>query len=117
MDTLGNITIGIGYNLTGRGLPDDWINAQFASDTQYFYDQLNGFAWFANLNTDRQIALVDMCFMGWQKFLEFKNFINYLNEERYPEASLEMLNSEWAKQVGSRAITLASVIRTGTYII
>jgi len=31
-DTMGKITIGIGYNLTDRGVTDDWITEQFNND-------------------------------------------------------------------------------------
>lgn len=115
IDTVGKITIGIGYNLTDRHIDDDWINKQYLQDVNYFYNQLYEFPWFKDLNTDRQIVLVDMSFMGWKKFLEFKNMLKALAVHNYSIAAGEMLNSEWAHQVKSRAIDLSYAMLTGEY--
>lgn len=114
-DTLGKTTIGIGYNLTDRGLDDDWINTQYAKDVAYFYEKLCTFPWFPELTIDRQIALVDMAFMGWQRFLEFDKMLAALAEHDYGRAAYEMLDSRWAQQVKSRAATLAQVMISGVY--
>src|SRR5579883_2696343 len=113
-DNPPNITIGIGYNLTARGLPDTWINDQYEADVNYFYDQLNAdFTWFKNLNEARQMALIDMSFMGYHHFCEFTNMLAALANEDYEHAADQMLNSKWALQVPSRANKLAGIIRTG----
>ncbi len=115
VDPVGKVTIGIGYNLTDRGIDDTWINNQYQNDVRFFFARLSTFDWFKDLNTDRQVVLVDMCFMGWQRFLEFKNLIHALSVHDYKQASLEMLNSEWAQQVKSRAANLAQGMLTGEY--
>jgi len=116
VDSVGKITIGIGYNLTDRGLSDDWINHQFEADVSYFYNQLlSDFAWFRQLNVDRQIVLVDMAFMGYKHFLSFKKMIAALAEKDYHQAAIEMLDSKWADQVKGRATQLASAMITGVY--
>jgi lysozyme len=118
VDTKGKITIGIGYNLTDRGMPDDWINKQYNADVEYFYNQLHeNFPWFVNLNSDRQIVLVDMCFMGWKRFLEFGNMITALSESNWEKAADEMLNSLWAEEVKGRSTELATGMKTGVYTI
>lgn len=115
-DTTGNITIGIGYNVTTRGLDDDWINAQYEKDVNYFYTNLNNdFPWFERLNEDRQIVLIDMCFMGYKKFKSFQKLIAALSRDDYKQAALEMLDSNWATQVKNRATTLAHGMLTGVY--
>ncbi len=85
-DSMGNITIGIGYNLSSRGVTDEWINAEYNADVNYFYHQLLTFPWFENLNLDRQIVLIDMAFMGWKRFLEFEKMIDYLSKGDYKNA-------------------------------
>jgi lysozyme len=116
IDTVGKITIGIGYNLTDRGLDDEWINTQYVKDVDYFYKQLyDNFPWFMQLNEDRQIVLVDMCFMGWKKFLGFGKLIQALDKSDYQKAAYEMLDSEWASQVKGRATKLAQGMLTGIY--
>lgn len=113
-DTVGKITIGVGYNLTDRGLPDAWINAQLDTDIDYFYDRLsNTFSWFEKLDDIRKFVLVDMCFMGFKRFLEFKNTIAALARGDYYTAAAEMLDSKWATQVKGRAIELAEMMRHG----
>lgn len=114
-DSVGKQTIGIGYNITDRGLPDDVINSQYQQDVSYFYQQLSTFTWFHNLNIDRQIVLVDMCFMGFKKFLSFKKMIQAIERGDYETAADEMLDSKWSEQVKSRAHDLAEGIRTGIY--
>jgi lysozyme len=115
VDIVGKVTIGIGYNLTDRGIDEEWINNQYLKDVNYFYDQLCNFFWFKNLNMNRQIALIDMAFMGWKRFLEFKSMINALELGDFKKAAYEMINSEWASQVKSRAVTLSHVMLTGEY--
>lgn len=114
-DTVGKITIGIGYNLSDRGIDNEWINKQFQEDVNYFYGQLCEFPWFHLMNEDRQIILIDMAFMGWKRFLEFKEMISALEKRDYQRAADEMLDSEWAEEVGHRAIVLANGMRKGIY--
>ena len=115
-DGLGNITIGIGYNLTARGLSDEWVDTQYNQDVAYFYNRLmDDFFWFKDLNIDRQIVLVDMCFMGYKKFLSFKKMLGFLAESDYKNTAKEMLDSEWAKQTKGRAEKLACAMEEGEY--
>lgn len=113
-DTFGNITIGIGYNLTARGLPDNWINQQFSDDITCFYNQLNSdYPWFKNLTENRQAVLIDMCFMGYKNFQEFKIMLDALQDKDYELAAREMLDSKWATQVKGRATQLAQIMLEG----
>jgi lysozyme len=114
-DSVGKLTIGIGYNLSDRGLPDEWINQQYQQDVQYFYNQLNEFPWFNQLNADRQIVLIDMAFMGIKKFMGFKRMIAALERADYIDAANEMMDSKWADQVKSRAMQLAVAMSSGVY--
>ena len=116
VDSVGKITIGIGYNLTDRGIDDEWINARYLKDVNYFYDQLSSqFGWYQDLTHDRQIVLIDMAFMGWKKFLTFNKMLHALLHHDYKQAAYEMLNSKWAEQVNGRATTLAQAMLTGAY--
>lgn len=115
VDSVGKITIGIGYNLSDRGIDDQWINKQYLEDVNYFYLQLCEYPWYKELNSDRQVILIDMAFMGWKKFLEFKQLFVALAKHDYNLAAYNMLNSEWALQVKSRATQLAHGMLTGIY--
>lgn len=116
IDTMGNLTIGIGYNLSIRGLSDAWIDDTFLTDCVYFYRLLlHDFSFFRSINEDRQIVLVDMAFMGYKKLLEFEKMFAALEKQDYKAAAQEMLNSEWAAQVKGRAIELAEAMERGIY--
>jgi lysozyme len=114
-DTLGNLTIGIGYNLSQRGLDDEWVDSQYDKDVAYFYSKLCEFPWFHLLSEDRQIVLIDMAFMGWKHFVEFTKMFEALEKRDYTKAAQEMLESKWAQQVQSRASDLAYAMHTGVY--
>lgn len=113
-DTVGKLTIGIGYNLTDRGLPDEWINNQFKEDVNFFYAQLcKDYTWFQKLDENRQMALIDMCFMGYKRFQGFVHMLRFIAIGYFENAAQEMLKSLWASQVKKRAQDLAEIIRTG----
>lgn len=116
VDTMGNITIGIGYNLSARGLPESWINNQYDEDVRYFYNQLdNDYKWFNDLAIARQCVLIDMCFMGYKKFQKFVHMLDALAKQDYKLAAFEMMNSEWAFDVKSRADRDAKIMLTGEF--
>lgn len=111
-DTEGNITIGIGYNLSDRGLPDSWINQQYDQDVHYFHQRLSeDYPWFNELSDARKMVLIDMCFMGYKKIAGFKQMIKALSEGDYQTAAEEMLDSQWAREVKGRATMLADMMR------
>jgi lysozyme len=115
-DTLGNITIGVGYNLTARGLSLEWRNKQLLDDITYFYNQWNDtFPWYKDLNQDRQIVLIDFAFMGWKKVLEFHDMLRALSIHDYHGAADAMMDSRWAKQVKGRATDLHDGMWSGIY--
>lgn len=117
-DTVNKITIGIGYNLTARGLPDDVINTLYNQDVQYFYCQLSEFEWFRKLNEDRQLVLLDMSFMGIKKLLGFEELIKAIIREDWEAAEKEILNSKWTEDVGEKRSTeCANGMRTGIFLV
>lgn len=116
IDTVGKTTIGIGYNLTDRGLPEKIINSLYDDDVQYFYSQLSEFSWFSKLNEDRQIVLIDMSFMGVKKLLGFSEMIKALEKNDFNRAADEILNSRWASDVGiGRSHHCSDGMRSGVY--
>lgn len=114
-DTTGHLTVGIGRNLSDRGISTTEAFYLLDDDILYFSSKLAHYLpFFIELSENRQIALIDMCFnLGVQGFLNFKNMIAALASHDYDRAANEMLNSKWAEQVGDRATCLANIIRTG----
>jgi len=114
-DSCGIATIGIGRNLRDRGLSDEEISFLFKNDLlQVEQDCDNALPWWRDLSDARQRVLANMCFnLGLTRLLEFKKFLAALKEHRYRDASLEMLNSKWARQVPKRALRLSKMIMNG----
>jgi lysozyme len=70
--------------------------------------------WWSTLDETRQRVLANMCFnMGIVKLLEFTQTLKLIKQGQYDLAASAMLASNWAKQVGPRAIRLADLMRRG----
>ena len=69
------------------------------------------FEWYDNSNEIVKDVVVNMCYqIGLSGFSKFKKTIYYLETEQYEEASIEMLDSLWAKQTPNRAKELSEQI-------
>jgi|TARA_R110002020_G_scaffold102221_1_gene240231 lysozyme len=115
LDTEGIETIGVGRNLKDRGLFEDEIELMLANDIREFQEEVERtFGWWSDLDDVRQRVVVDMAFnMGLGSLSKFKNTLGHIEAGRYEEASIEMLDSRWANQVGHRAKCLSDMMRTG----
>lgn len=111
----GKLTIGYGRNLDDKGISKSEACAMLSNDIHLCITQTqDNIPFFNNLNDIRQNVLVNMCFnLGIHGLLKFKKFLKALELENYEDASIEMLDSRWAKQVGIRANELSEQIRTG----
>jgi lysozyme len=114
VDTVGKLTIGIGHNLTDKGISDSIVDALFVEDISQAERDAKTLVAYEKIDPIRQTVLIDMVFnIGIDKLREFKNTLSYIARGAFEEAADEMLRSEWAKQVGNRAIELSRIIRTG----
>jgi lysozyme len=114
-DHLGYDTFGIGHLVVkedsefgkpvGTKVSEDRVNEVFEKDVQKMIKEAKIlFPNFDSLPEEAQQVIVNMTFnMGRPRLSNFKKFISYINESKWEEASKEMLNSAWAKQVGKRA--------------
>ncbi len=117
----GKTTLGYGRNVDmdgGLGLTDDEAQYLLVNDTKRVYFSLvDNIQTFTSHSDTRQVVLINMCFnLGLPRFLQFKKMLAALESYNYTVASAEMLDSNWAKQVPSRARRLANSMRTGEYI-
>lgn len=114
VDTTGHITIGVGYNLTTRGLPLPIIMNLCDTDIQFHIEELNKYLWFQVLNDARKTVLIDMAFnLGQRGLMGLTSVINALQKRDYDATADAMLNEKWAHQVKSRAIEDAQIMRSG----
>jgi lysozyme len=114
-DSLGKLTIGIGRNLDDRGLSDAEIDFLFANDIASVQRDLTAnLPWVKTLDDTRQCVFADMCFnLGISRLLGFRNMLAAAQRGDFATAANEMLNSQWAHQVGARATELANLMRLG----
>ncbi len=114
-DTVGKLTIGVGRNLTDVGISNDEAMFLLNNDIQTAIAELtNNLPWFTSLDPVRQNVLVDMNFnMGWHTLSTFTTFLGYVQSGDYTSAASDMLNTEWAKQVGARAQEDSQMMLTG----
>ena len=71
------------------------------------------FDWYMYLPQEGKDVIINLCYqLGINGFSKFKKTIYLLETEQYEEASVEMLDSLWAKQTPRRAKELSEVIRS-----
>jgi lysozyme len=115
--TAGKLTIGIGRNIEDVGISLDEARQLCSNDIiDSIADLIEHVADYEELNYARKIVLIDMVFnLGITRFLKFKKFIQAVEEKDFEKASIEMLDSLWAKQVGKRATELSAIMKSGIY--
>ena len=107
--TEGYDTIGYGFAIKDLELSEeicDIILAEKLAKLQF--DISSKFQWFDESPELVKDVVTNMCYqLGLSGFSKFKKTIYYLETEQYEEASLECLDSLWAKQTPNRAKELS----------
>ena len=113
-DSEGIWTIARGHNLEAKGIPADVARMLFMGDVADAIDDIRHcFSCYDQLSRPRQLCLISMAFnLGRERLSKFVRFIGAVHLGKYDEAAEEMLRSKWAEQVGTRATTLAHMMRT-----
>jgi len=109
-------TIGYGLNLDA-GISTGLAEAILQYQVSVVKTQcMDNFPWFSELDEVRQAVVLDMVYnLGLNGFMKFRKTIRLIEIGMYLEAGEEMLDSLWARQVGSRAIRLYEMMQTGVY--
>lgn len=112
--TAGKITIGVGRNIEDIGITEEEARYLLDNDILRVAQELdNALPWWRDLSDVRQRVLLDMAFnIGTPTLLKFKNTLALVEAGSFEEASVEMLDSRWAEQVGQRAKTLSKAMAT-----
>ena len=110
-------TIGVGRNLEDVGLSEDEIEYLLQNDIERTKNLIERYMpWYSDLDEVRQEALINFVFnVGIGTAMKFKNAMTALEAHDYDTAAIEMMDSNWAKQVGSRAVEVTEMIKTGEY--
>jgi lysozyme len=113
-DTVGKLTIGVGRNLTDKGLSDSEIDFLLMNDIRECTDDLKTFLWWDDLDDVRRNVLIDMRFnLGPSRFRQFKATLAAVAMGDYVTASDQMRKSKWYRQVKGRGERLARMMSTG----
>ena len=112
---IGNPTIGVGRNLSGKGLSDDEIEYLLNNDINECIKDLEDiFSDFSELEPNVQRALVNMRFnLGHYGFRKFKHMISAVKARDFKTAKEEIKSSKWCRQVGSRCKFVSDLIYKG----
>ena len=114
MDTVGKITIGVGRNLSDKGLSPAEVDLLLDHDLDEVLTDLDTFSWFAVLDGVRQRVLADMRFnLGPSRFRGFKRMLRKMAEQDYILAGAAMRDSLWYRQVKTRGERLVQMMVTG----
>jgi len=111
-DSVGKLTIGVGRNIDDIGISKDEAMYLLDNDIKKVEEQVSHFFWYKDLSEARKKVIIDMVFnLGLTRFKGFKKTIAYIAAGNFDLASIEMLSSRWADQVGSRAHTLSNIMK------
>lgn len=109
------MTIAIGRNIEERGISKDEAKYMLHNDIEICKQELNLLYPIVKvLNPSRYNILINMCFnIGIKRLSQFKKMWAAIEIGDFEEASGQMLDSKWSKQVGKRADELAEIMKKG----
>lgn len=116
-DTLGNWTIAFGHTPAheGQECTQEEADAFLVDDLREAESEmLTHIPWVTSLDVVRYCTLWNMTFNeGIEHLLEFKEMLAAIRAINWMEASDQMMNSLWARQVKERAVELSEQMETG----
>lgn len=112
--TEGYDTIGYGFAVKDLHLDEDIAELILMRKLHNLLERiLVAFPWFRDIDDKAKLVVINMCYqLGISGFSKFKKTIYLLETEQYEEASVEMLDSLWARQTPNRAKELSSKIKS-----
>lgn len=114
-DSVGKITIGVGRNLTDRGISKDEADYLLTNDIDLAIADCATFPWFSTTDAVRQTAIVDLRFnLGGRGLRRLTTFLTCMAAKDYSAAADRLSVTDWFRQVGQRGPRLVSMLRNGT---
>ena len=116
-DTVGKWTIGYGRNLSDRGITRSEAECLLRNDLRDVTAGLDRLLpWWRELDVVRRAVLVDMAFnLGVGGLVKFTTPLAAVRVGQWEAAAAGLMRSKWARQVGARAVRLATMMRLGTW--
>jgi lysozyme len=111
-DTVGKLTIGVGRNLSDVGISRDEALILLSHDIDTVEADLDRvLTWWRAQTEPRQRVLANLCFnLGIGGLMGFHHALAAWQAGDYATAARELLQSQWAVQVGDRATRLAAMV-------
>ena len=112
-DSLGIDTIGYGFAIKDLELDEDICEIILERKITQLIDRINNkFSWYKYMPQEIKDIVTEMCYqLGVTGFSKFKKTIAYLQDKKWEEASVEMLDSLWAKQTPNRAKEMSNRVK------
>lgn len=112
---VGKLTIGRGWNLTDRGIPQQVSDLLYEIAMSEVINELDAkLPWWTTLDEVRQRVLADMCYnLGIGGLLGFRKFLASTMHLKFVEAAAEGRGSAWFTQVKGRGVRLMKMMETG----
>ena len=112
-DSLGIDTIGYGFTIKDLELDADICDIILERKIKNLQDRVkNKFSWYKYMPPEIQDVVMEMCYqLGVTGVSKFRKTIAYLQNKEFKNASIEMLDSRWAKQTPNRAKELSNRVK------
>ena len=113
-DTLGIDTIGYGFAIKDLVIDEDIAEMILRRKLEKLVEDTNKrFSFLKDLPEQAQDVIYEMCYqLGITGVSKFKKTLAYLENYEYRMASVEMLDSKWARQTPNRAKKLSNAIKS-----
>ena len=112
----GNMTIGVGRNLTSRGVLQSESDNMVSHDITDVLIHLRGFPWYSRLDPVRQAAMIDLAFnVGIHGFDEFESMKTAMANADYAAAAYQLRCSNAQVQEPRRIEELARMLESGEW--
>ena len=110
--TAGVDTIGLGFAIKDLHLSEEVCELILQEKLEVLEERFEDkFDWFTTSPVEVRNVMLNMAYqLGFRGFCKFKKTIAYLEEAEWDKASVEMLDSKWAKQTPNRAKELSEII-------
>ena len=110
--TENHLTIGYGFAIKDLELDRDICDMILERKVAKLVQRLEkNLPYLPSLPKDAQDVLIEMAYqMGVSGLLKFKKTLMYVESKDYKDASVEMLDSRWAKQTPNRAKKLSDIM-------
>ena len=112
-DSLGIDTIGYGFAIKDLELDADICDIILERKLKDLEHRIKlKFDWYKYMPQEIKDIVIEMCYqLGVTGFSKFKKTIAYLQNKEWKNASIEMLDSRWAKQTPNRAKEMSNRVK------